>query len=391
VAWRVLTAVFVVAVAAGGAPGDARAAAAWQDCDALIVENGQMRIVPSVAIVTGEERDRAPRETTALFIKVRHGRCATAWSLVRAVVTAPDESTALAAHGFRVRSVRGLGALPYLGPAYRLRASRRRTYVRYVRLGRLAFGGGLGARANDGPWPRDRAGCRRNEIIGVRGSGEGYVGPFGMADTVGATAGALVGALPRRSVRTTSLRYPAAPVSELLVNSGEGFFLSMEVGTRALVRRVRHIVGRCERSRIALIGYSQGAAVVSEALRRMVAGDLGHRMGDAIRAVVLYADPYSAGGNSSYALTFTAAGGPGSVRLGHGALGSRTFPLGIRLDRVRDVCFVADLVCDLPAGVAGQLVSALYAPVHSGYKDCCRGFPLTRLLGRRAARLMGRP
>jgi hypothetical protein len=162
------------------------------------------------------------------------------------------------------------------------------------------------------------------------------------------------------------------------------------VGTRALVRRVKHIVGRCERSRIALIGYSQGAAVVSEAARRMVEGGLGHNIGDAIRAVVLYADPYSAGGGSPYALTFTPAGDPTGVRLGHGALGSRTFVSGIRTDRVRDVCFVSDLVCDLPAGLAGQLVSALYAPIHTGYKDCCRGFPLTRLLGRRAARLMGR-
>ena len=64
-AWRALAAAFIVAVVAGGGPGDARAAAAWRDCDALIVENGQMRIVPSVAVLTGGERNLASRETTA--------------------------------------------------------------------------------------------------------------------------------------------------------------------------------------------------------------------------------------------------------------------------------------------------------------------------------------
>jgi hypothetical protein len=227
-------------------------------------------------------------------------------------------------------------------------------------------------------------------VIGVRGSGEGYAGPFGMADTVGATAAALVGALPRKSVRTTSLRYPAASVSELAYNNGEGFYLSMKAGQAALVRRVEQIVTHCARSRIALIGYSQGAAVVSEGLRRLIEDDFDERTRGAIRAVILYADPYSAGANSTYDMTFTPAGAPTTARLGHGALGSRTFALGTKLYRVRDVCFAGDLVCDLPDGTFSQLLAALLSPVHSNYKNCCHGFPLTRLLGRRAARLMER-
>jgi Cutinase len=120
-----------------------------------------------------------------------------------------------------------------------------------------------------------------------------------------------VDALPGKLVRTTSLRYQAAPVSELAYNNGEGFYLSMKAGHTALVRRVRQIVGRCERSRIALIGYSQGAAVVSEALRRLIEHE---RARSAIRAVILYAGPYSAGANSTYDMTFTPAGAPRLAR-----------------------------------------------------------------------------
>ena len=368
----------------------AKADTSWRDCRSLIVANGEAQTLPSLTVLTALEQGTASPDAVALFVKARHERCATAWALASAALQAPDESTALDQRGFRVRSVRRLGSLPLLGPAYQLVASRGRAAVRYVRLGRLGFGGSLGGQTSAGPSPPKRAGCRRYEVIGVRGSGEAYAGPFGMADTVGATAIALVDALPRKSVRTTSLRYPAAPVSELLVNNGAAFYLSMEVGTRALVRRIRDVVRRCSGSRIALIGYSQGAAVASEGVRRILEEDFDERARRALRAVVLYADPYSAGAGSSYDVSFTPAGEPTSYRPGHGALGGRGFELGVKLYRVRDVCFVADLVCDLPDGVVDQLITALYAPVHSGYKDCCRGFPLTRVLGRWASRLMQR-
>jgi hypothetical protein len=157
---RALTACVLAATlgAVGASPVQARGG--WRDCEALIVQNGQMQILPSLSALGRAERGEISRDSTGLFIQVRHGRCATARSLLAAVVVAPDESTALADGGFRVRSVRGLGSLPRLGPAYRLLASRGHTLVQYVRLGRLGFGGGLGGRVRAGPWPRAKVGCR---------------------------------------------------------------------------------------------------------------------------------------------------------------------------------------------------------------------------------------
>ncbi len=236
-----------------------------------------------------------------------------------------------------------------------------------------------------GPDPADRAGCRAYEIVGVRGSGEGYTGPFGMSETVGNTVRAIVAALPRGSARTTSLRYPAAPVSELAFNNGETFFTSIAIGQRALVRRVLERIRRCKRTRFALVGYSQGAAVASGGLRRLL-DEQPERVREALGAVVLYADPYSAGPGSSYDISLTAFGEPTSARIGHGALGAQTFRLGIKLSRVRDVCFAGDLVCDLSGNSALALYQALFAPIHSNYKSCCPVFPLTHLQGRWAAR-----
>ena len=139
------------------------------------------------------------------------------------------------------------------------------------------------------------------------------------------------------------------------------------------------------RSRFALVGYSQGAAVVSGGLRRLL-DEEPERVREALGAVVLYADPYSAGPGSSYDISLTAFGEPTSARVGRGALGAQTFRLGVKLSRVRDVCFAGDLVCDLSGNNALALYQALFAAIHSNYKTCCPVFPLTHLQGRWAAR-----
>jgi hypothetical protein len=227
--------------------------------------------------------------------------------------------------------------------------------------------------------------CRRFEVIGARGSGETLSGPYAMGDTVGATAASLIAALPG-SVRATSVRYPAAPVEALAQGNGDGFFLSIAAGKNALLRRLLQLGRDCPDTRVALIGYSQGAAVVSEALRQALDRDR-RRVNRVVRAVVLFADPWSAGEGSGYDITLTRPGARGASRIGHGSLGARRLPAYLR-SRVADVCYAGDLVCDTAKPTALALYQAFLLPVHTSYKSCCAGAPLTRLQGRRAARLL---
>jgi pimeloyl-ACP methyl ester carboxylesterase len=210
--------------------------------------------------------------------------------------------------------------------------------------------------------------CKRYEIVGIRGSGESIESPYGMNATVGGVADALVDVLGPRRVRTHSLPYPAAPVSDLLRDGGAPFYRSMALGRVLLERRVREVSRRCPKTRTAVIGYSQGAAVASEALRRMPGG-LRRR----VRAVILIADPWSAG-QTGYAMTLRADGsGEPDQRAGGGGLGKRRSAIS---GRTLDVCFAGDLVCDLTSGTVEMLVQAALSELHSGYENCCVGFPL---------------
>jgi pimeloyl-ACP methyl ester carboxylesterase len=139
---------------------------------------------------------------------------------------------------------------------------------------------------------------------------------------------------------------------------------------------------RCPRARLALVGYSQGAAVVSEALRRLDAP--GRRR---VRAVVLIADLYSAGRGDD---AITPARLPGGTprRNGTGSLGPRPAALP---GRTADVCLTTDLVCDAPGGLnPAALLEAFSVSVHTEDKRCCAWRPgngtLPDVLGSDAAR-----
>jgi hypothetical protein len=220
--------------------------------------------------------------------------------------------------------------------------------------------------------------CHPYEVVGVRGSGESiHEGTYGMGETVGDVADVAVHQLGVRRTRPVSLRYPALPVDVLLERGGiDAFDQSIQIGRRLLVREVRRILAGCPRTRFGLIGYSQGAAAVSEALRRMPRRDRAH-----VRGAVLIADPYSRGGQSPYALTLSPSTDEiVETRLGHGALGAKSIPLPP--NRVVDVCYAGDLVCDLNTGLPELVFEAMLAPVHTNYKNCCAThIQLTRVLG----------
>jgi Cutinase len=219
---------------------------------------------------------------------------------------------------------------------------------------RLRLSGSLGAQRV----------CFRDQVVGVRGSGEALAGPYAMGATVGRAAGALRGALGARGVGMFSLPYRAAPVSDLTRDLGRPYLGSIAQGVAMLGAYLRELGGRCGRTRVALVGYSQGAAVVSEAVRRLAPATRRH-----VRAVVLVADPYSAGA-SVYARTPSLFPGGAPRRIGRGSLGARRAALP---DRTTDVCFKDDVVCDAPGGVSLALLHrGLSTPVHTLYRSCCQ-------------------
>jgi hypothetical protein len=209
------------------------------------------------------------------------------------------------------------------------------------------------------PQPKPPA-CPRYEIFGLRGSGEAYAGPYKMGSTVGLTAEYAVSDLPRHSTTTYSIPYPAASVGTLLKDPNK-FFQSMDYGEFMLEAAVHKLAARCSHTGIAIIGYSQGAGVASEAVRHLSSTDRSR-----ITAMVLFADTYSKG-DTKYAFTFNpfTQNQRGWKRHGHGIFGARSIPLAA--SRIADVCFNVDPVC--VSGGDQTIANAFFASVHTMYKS----------------------
>ena len=133
---RLAAAVVLALTAALSLAAPAGAQSGWHNCDAMILDGGRVEVVPSPFIVGGApERGGFPRPTTAFFIQVRRGTCATARGLLHDLLASSDESIALGERGFGVRWVRDFPRVAG-SPTYRVSTFRGRTLVRYVRFGR---------------------------------------------------------------------------------------------------------------------------------------------------------------------------------------------------------------------------------------------------------------
>ena len=101
----------------------------------MILDGGRVEVVPSPFIVGGApERGGFPRRTTAFFIQVRRGTCATARGLVNDLLASSDETHRARRAG--VRRALGFATSPRVAgsPTYRFSTFRGRTLVRYVSL-----------------------------------------------------------------------------------------------------------------------------------------------------------------------------------------------------------------------------------------------------------------
>ncbi len=209
------------------------------------------------------------------------------------------------------------------------------------------------------PKPK-RAPCPRYEIFGLRGSGESYAGLYKMGGTVGLATEYAISDLPKHSTVAYSIPYPAASVGTLL-NDPSTFFRSMDYGEFELVAAVHRLAARCGHTGIAIIGYSQGAGVASQAVRMMASGDRAR-----ITALLLFADTF-AKGDTKYAYTFNpfTQNQRGWKRHGHGIFGRRSIPLPA--GRIADVCFNVDPVC--VSGGKQTIVNSMFSGVHTEYKS----------------------
>jgi cutinase len=193
------------------------------------------------------------------------------------------------------------------------------------------------ATASDGPARLTRARCADLVIVGLRGQGQSRRGHDGAGKDVDGVARAMLRHLrPGTTVRIDGVPFPAR-------SGGDATYAEdVRTGVRLVRDRLAVLAQGCPASRVALVGYSQGAEVV-------------HRSAVAttdpaqLAAVVLIGDPV----RNPEDHVQTLVPGPGVLSgRGNGGVGAR-FPDAVR-QLVLEVCAPADDVCDAPpAGRVG--------------------------------------
>ena len=210
--------------------------------------------------------------------------------------------------------------------------------------------------------------CQEYTIYGLRGSGESFEGNFGMGPTVGPTADRARRELAGKTVALVGIQYEAVPVADLIRDPGV-FLELMRIGEIILRSQILQRIEDCPRTKIAVIGYSQGAGVASETMRRLPTSAFTQ-----VRVAALYADTYSAG-ETSYATTFDYFARSDDTpvkRSGKGVFGGRPMPSA--LNTTFDICFLSDIVCDASSNPGGALGQVFIADIHTFYKSYSTSF-----------------
>ncbi|MGJ5893868.1 cutinase family protein [Streptomyces niveiscabiei] len=227
--------------------------------------------------------------------------------------------------------------------------------------------------------------CSDNLVIGARGSGENspenppLPGLEHMGNRVGAyLREAQIAGLSGSSTAYYPLPYEAADVSADTMLWSSTWVNSRNTGTKQLIQVVRKWESMCPTSRIGLVGYSQGANVVHDAIDNLSVDERGH-----IGAVLMLADPHSAAGQTSYAMHVDYRTGEAGKTTEGGLLEPRVLPSDIA-GRSLDFCIVGDIICDPHQSES----AALGSEIHGSYQSCCGSIDHKRSLGSWFARQM---
>ncbi|WP_431969567.1 cutinase family protein [Nocardia sp. bgisy134] len=206
-------------------------------------------------------------------------------------------------------------------------------------------------------------------VLGVQGTGESSPAASETADTgmLGAILGPVVAAVPNL-VQRTYIPYSAAFGGAVGTGGGSApYTSSVGEGLAALEATAERVAADCPDTALAVVGYSQGAQVVSEFARAVGAGE-GPVTPERVAGIALYSDPDRAPGSpvipgrpgqlspdpapgtsgaavSGVAITTAPASGGGIAT-------SSGVEYGALTGRVTDVCVEGDLSCAAPERAA---------------------------------------
>lgn len=215
-------------------------------------------------------------------------------------------------------------------------------------------------------------------VLGVQGTGESSPAASETADTgmLGAILGPVVAAVPDL-VQRSYIPYAAGFGGAVGTGgSTDSYTASVGEGLAALAATADRIAADCPGTALAVVGYSQGAQVVSEFARAVGAGE-GPVAPERVAGIALYSDPDRAPGSpvipgrpgqltpdpapgttgaavSGVAITTAPASG-GGIATGEGV------DYGALTGRVADICVEGDLSCAAPDRAALLRVAAQVA------------------------------
>ncbi|MGV9334782.1 cutinase family protein [Nocardia sp. NPDC003726] len=212
-------------------------------------------------------------------------------------------------------------------------------------------------------------GCPVLWVLGVQGTGESSPGASETADTgmLGAILGPVVAAVPDL-VQRTYIPYSAAFGGAVGTGGGAApYAASVGEGLAALTATAARVAADCPATALAVVGFSQGAQVVSEFAHAVGAGE-GPVSAERVAGIALYSDPDRAPGSPVIPgrpgqLTPDPAPGTSGVAVsgvaittvpaaGGGIATSSGVEYGALTGRVADVCVDGDLSCAAPERAA---------------------------------------
>ncbi|MGW5440536.1 cutinase family protein [Nocardia asteroides] len=206
-------------------------------------------------------------------------------------------------------------------------------------------------------------GCPALYILGVQGTGQSSPTADPLADTgvVGSLIGPVVSAVPGL-VQRAYLGYSAG-FGGIVPGGGADPYVDSVSGARAaLDAAASEIVASCPNTKLAAVGYSQGAQAVSDFARAVGAGD-GPVPAERVAGVALYANPDRSEmapvfpGRPGQTVPDPAPGTSGAavsgVRIlaapaGGAGIATTSDGYGALTGRVTDICSDGDLACSAP-------------------------------------------
>ncbi|MFF0531127.1 cutinase family protein [Nocardia amikacinitolerans] len=211
--------------------------------------------------------------------------------------------------------------------------------------------------------------CPALWVLGVQGTGESSPGASETADTgmLGAILGPVVAAVPNL-VHRTYIPYSAAFGGAVGTGGGTApYAASVGEGLAALNATAERVAADCPVTALAVVGFSQGAQVVSEFARAVGAGE-GPVPPERVAGIALYSDPDRAPGSPvipGRPGQFTPDPAPGTSGAAVSTVAITTVPAsgggiatssgveyGALTGRVADVCIEGDLSCAAPERAA---------------------------------------